>query len=66
MDRLEARKEAKKVFDWWREKRDQIEKEAKQNGTWKDFGLDTNRHLFIKLDAEAKEKLEYINKQIDE
>lgn len=66
MTRAEAKKEAKKVFDWWQEKHDQIVKEAKQNGTWKGFGLDTNRHLFAELDGEAKRRLERIKEQIDE
>ena len=33
-----------------------IEKEAKENGEWLEIGLDSNQHLFKKLDDEVKKK----------
>ena len=66
MTRAEAKRESKKVFEWWMEQCDRIEKDAKKNGTWGSFGLDANRHLFKELDAEAKMRLERIKEQIDE
>ena len=33
-----------------------IEKEAKENGEWLEIGLDSNKHLFKKLNDEVKKK----------
>ena len=33
-----------------------IEKEAKENGEWLEIGLDSNQHLFKKLNDEMKKK----------
>lgn len=33
-----------------------IEKEAKENGEWLEIGLDSNQHLFKKLNDEVKKK----------
>lgn len=33
-----------------------IEKEAKENGEWLEIGLDSNHHLFKKLNDEVKKK----------
>ena len=65
MSKDEANREAKKIFEQWTKDREQIELEAKKNGTWQDVGLDSNNHLFKKLDAETKEKLKELNKKID-
>ena len=65
MNNAEAKKESRRVFEWWMEQCDRIEQEAKQNGTWAHGGLDENRHLFKALDAEAKRRLEHIKSQID-
>lgn len=48
---------AKEIFEWWKSECERIEKEAKENGTWNDYGLDSNNHLFKALNDEAKEKL---------
>lgn len=58
MNKQEANREAKKIYENWQKKKQQIEKEAKEKGTWKNVGLDSNKHLFKKIDKEAKEKLE--------
>ena len=58
MNKEEANKEAKKIYEEWQKKKQQIEKEAKEKGTWKNDGLDSNNHLFNKIDLEAKKKLE--------
>ena len=55
--------EGRKIFEWWMEKRDQIMREAKENGTWNDSGLDSNNHLFKSLDEEAKEKLKLLKQK---
>lgn len=52
--------EAKKIFDEWQKKREEIEKEAKTNGTWIESGLDSNNYLFAEIDNEAKRKLELL------
>lgn len=66
MNRVEANKEAKKIFEKWCKDKEKIEKEAKENGTWQTVGLDSNNHLFKELDNEVKEKLEMLNSMIDE
>ena len=66
MNKKEANERAKEVFEQWQKDREQLEKEAKENGTWQDAGLDSNNHLFKAVDKEAKEKLEKISKMIDE
>lgn len=65
MNKSEANNEAKKIFAEWRTKRDQIEREAKENGTWQNSGLDSNNHLFKDIDAEAKEKLKSLSQATD-
>ena len=44
MDRTEANVEAKKIFDKWNEKTNEIEKKAKKDGIWKKEGLDSNNY----------------------
>ena len=39
MDRTEANVEAKKIFDKWNEKTNEIEKKAKKDGIWKKEGI---------------------------
>lgn len=34
-----------------------IETEAKENGEWLEIGLDSNQHLFKKLNDEVKKKM---------
>ena len=66
MNREEANREAKLVFEKWRKQKDQIEKKARKNGSWKKIGLDSNNELFKYIDFEAKEKLNSIRSLIDE
>ena len=46
MNKVEANKRAKEVFDEWIEEKEAIEKKAKADGTWNKVGLDSNNHLF--------------------
>ena len=66
MNKKEANKKAKMIFDDWHRQRNLIEKEAKENGTWQYGGLDTNTELFIKVNEEAKKKLQEISLLVDE
>lgn len=66
MNKEDANKEARKVFEQWQKKKHRIEKEAKENGTWNKDGIDSNNHLFKEIDAEAKAKLKSIASLIDE
>lgn len=62
MNKEEANKKAKAIFEKWQKEKDRIEKEAKANGTWNNTGLDTNNYLFKELDAKTKEELKnYLN-----
>lgn len=66
MNKEAANIEAKKIFEWWNKQRSQIEKDAKEKGTWKSGGLDSNNHLFKDIDIKAKEKLKSLSSSIDE
>ena len=66
MNKAEANKEGKKIYNDWAKKREEIEKRAKSDGSWNNYGLDTNRHLFKEVDKEAKNKLKKIKSMIDE
>lgn len=65
MTREEANLEAKKIFQDWAKKTDEIMKKAKKDGVWK-MGLDSNKGLFKEVNNEAKEKLRKLEAQIDE
>ena len=66
MNKTEANKEAKKIYDKWCKDKQKIEKENKENGTWRTGGLDSNNHLFKELDNEVKEKLEMLKSIIED
>lgn len=66
MNKAEANKKAKEVFDKWIEEKEAIEKKAKTDGTWNEVGLDSNNHLFKEVDKKAIEKLDKIKSMIDE
>ncbi len=66
MNREEANKEAKKIYDKWLQAKEEIEKEARKQGFWQNIGLDTNNHLFKEIDKEAKDKLKLLATMIDE
>lgn len=65
MNKDEANKKARKIYEEWQKKREQIMTEAKENGTWENVGLDSNNHLFKSVDDEAKEKLEKLSELVD-
>lgn len=65
MNRKEANKEAKKIYDKWRRDKELIEEKAKKEGKWQQPGLDSNNHLFKKVDEEAKKQLKKLESQID-
>ena len=65
MNKEEADKKALEVLEWWASEREKIVTEAKKQGIWQKYGLDSNEHLFKKIDAEAKEKFEKIREMVD-
>lgn len=48
--------ELTELFTNYGRKLKRIEKEAKENGEWLEIGLDSNQHLFKKLNDEVKKK----------
>lgn len=48
-----------KIFIYGRELK-RIEKEAKESGEWLEIGLDSNQHLFKKLNDEVKKKRKWL------
>ena len=66
MNKEEANREAKKIYEKWQQKRQNIEREAKEKGIWSNVGLDSNNHLFKAVDDEAKKKLNTLSSLIDE
>ena len=66
MNREEANKEAKKIFEDWQKEKKKIENEAKRKGIWSNVGLDSNNHLFKKIDEEAKSKLAFLKLKVTE
>lgn len=65
MDKEQAKKEYDKIMNEVMEKHKEIEEEAKKNGTWSEWGLDSNNHLFKKVDNEAKERIKALASMID-
>lgn len=65
MNKEQANIEAKKIFDKWSKARDEIEKKAKEDGIWKNFGLDSNNYLFKEVNEQAKAELEKLELQVD-
>ena len=66
MNRKEANKEAKKIYDKWKKDKEAIEEKAKKEGIWQTKGLDSNNHLFKEVDKEAKKKIQLLETMIDE
>ena len=62
----EANAEAKKIFEEWYKQKELIIENAKTNGTWIQYGLDSNNHLFKELNEEVRIKLENLKKNITE
>ena len=52
-----------RIFDWHDARSKEIEKEAKANGTWCYYGLDSNQHLFKPLYEEAMAELQKLRMQ---
>ena len=65
MDKKQANIEAKKIYNKWSKAKSDIEKKSKENGTWEKVGLDSNNHLFKKIDEEAKEELAKLSLQVN-
>ena len=55
--------EMMRIFEWHDARSKEIEKEAKANGTWCYYGLDSNQHLFKPLYKEAMEELKKLREQ---
>lgn len=66
MNREEANKEAKKIFEDWQNEKKKIENEAKRKGIWSNVGLDSNNHLFKEIDEEVKRKLDSLKLKVTE
>lgn len=64
MNRAEANKQARKIYEQWKIKHDEIEKQAKEEGNWAQNGLDGNNHLFKKLNEETKSRLKLLQSKI--
>ena len=64
MDKKQADIEAKKIFQESAKKAEEIERKAKEDGTW-ELGLDSNNRLFDDLHKETKEKLKILASLID-
>lgn len=50
------RDELTRLYTDYAREREKIEKEAKENGEWLEIVLDSNQHLFKKLNDEVKKK----------
>lgn len=50
------RDELTRLYTDYAREREKIEKEAKENGEWLEIWLDSNQHLFKKLNDEVKKK----------
>lgn len=66
MNKEEFNIKAKELYNEWLKKTNEIEKNAKENGVWKNYGLDTNNHLFTDLNNEYKEKMNFLKSMLDE
>ena len=55
-----------RIFDWHDARSKEIEKEAKANGTWCYYGLDSNQHLFKPLYKEAVEEIKKLREKKSE
>ena len=66
MTREQANKEAKKIYEEWIKKREEIEIKAKTEGKWVTGGLDGNTHLFKELNNKLKDELDHMNSMIEE
>lgn len=60
----EANAEAKKIFEEWCKQKDLIIENSKASGTWMQYGLDSNNHLFKELNEEVRINLENLKKNI--
>lgn len=66
MTKAEANEQAKLILEWRNKEAERIKQEAKENGTWQEYGFDSNNHLFKELDTETKKKLKHLKSLIDE
>lgn len=66
MTKEQAKREYIKIIDDRNKQAKQIEEEAKKNGTWQPYGLDSNKGLFTELDKKTIEKINLLKSMIDE
>lgn len=64
MTREQAQKEYEQLLNRTVAEKRRIEEEAKRNGTWK-AGLDSNNHLFAKIDSEFANKVKKIQSKVE-
>ena len=64
MNKEQAKQEAEKIMREYGLKADEIERDARKNGTWRN-GLDSNNGLFKDIAKEAKDKLKLLATMID-
>ena len=60
----QAQKEYEQLLNRTVAEKRRIEEEAKRNGTWK-AGLDSNNHLFSKIDSEFANKVKEIQSKVE-
>ncbi len=65
MTKKEVNIKAKEVFDWYCNRCELIEAQAKKDGVWQNIRLDSNQYLFKSLMMEVKNKLDAIRESID-
>lgn len=66
MNKEQAKKEYEKIMLDVAKKHEEIEKKAREDGTWQKWGLDSNNALFKQVDNEAKENIQILASMIDE
>lgn len=65
MTREQAKHEATKIFSELARQRDNIVRQAKQDGVWIG-GLDGDKKMFEDVEREAKEKIKLLESMIDD
>lgn len=49
-------KKFKTIYEQYNKETERIKQKAKENGTWQKYGLDSNNHLFNKLNIKTMAK----------
>ena len=55
--------EREKMYTWFHEEQERIEREAREKGLWMDSGLDSNEWLFKELYNEVRVRLKAIREK---